>query len=139
MKKNMRKIAAVVLLLGMLLSITALGAENASAYISSYTAWHERINGVDKIFVYMAAVDTMDDLGVRSVYIFNARTEEEVARIYYYEDASMMIEDAATYANAFNFTGGTPGQSYYAVVTFYAGNSNGFETRDYVTSDFTVY
>ena len=140
MKKWMKRIVAVTIALAMLSSAVAFAADaRASAYISSKGGGITATGGGNmRIFFSVIATGMMDELGAYSVCIYNEDNDEE-ACIYYTDPgcSDMMTTNDYSWDGAVYWEG-ISGESYYAVITFYAKNSNGDDYRSFATLTVTV-
>ena len=143
-----RWISFVVSLI-ILIGITALPAYatsdigiepyRSSYYLDSYRAWLEpKDDGIIDVIVDVQATDYMDDIGTTNILIFESVNDGkswEVVRGYASALTPGMIEhDHFLYYETAVSYSGVPGRMYIAVVTVYAGDSTGSDSRDYTTT-----
>ncbi|WP_394272149.1 acid shock protein [Butyricicoccus sp.] len=134
MKANMKKIIALVLVFALCLSVAAFAAETrASNFINSKVATASSGNGITVTFT-IRATGTMTDLGATKIVIktYSGTT----VKTYNYTDdgfAYLLGHNCSTYTASVSYPG-FPGNQYYAVVYFKAGNSSGSETTTYTTN-----
>lgn len=139
MKKKAYKVILFILIMAMALSTVAFAAEaRASEYIRSTTTYISASNGVVTVDFRIYATGVMTDIGVKKVEFYTesgslVKTCSYTSSAYSY----MMTSGTYTYYESVTYNG-TAGTSYYAVVTFYAGNSTGSDsvtdTTDVVTA-----
>ena len=144
MSKKFIKIIAVIIVVATLmssaLSTAALAAElRESAYIASMNA-EIVAAGSGKVRIEFAVTGTgiMTQIGANVIRIYTS--SGTLVEIYGYYNAG--YEDMMGY-NKGRHSGdithsGTAGQSYYAVVTGYAKNSSGSDSKIYTTSTITA-
>ena len=141
MSKRIKKTISVILVIVFLVGapVYAMAAEaRASSYFSSYSASITASdNGKMNINFRVVGTGTMTKLGVSTVYIYKNGTR--IATRSYTADGNeyMMGSNTAYHSGSVPYVG-VAGQKYYAVVTFYAKNSKGSDTRTYTTSTITA-
>lgn len=132
---------AVMMLVGTV-SATAGGARS-SLYLDAYRAWLTPVSGSKiNVNVDVQAVSYMDNVGSTKIEIFESDDGGDTwgrARTYYsaLED-NMLVQDDYWYYDTAVVHQGTAGYKYYAVVTVYAGDSTGSDTREYQTTTVTA-
>ena len=139
MKKTMRVIAVVLVLISVL--STPAHAETieprASDYIFSYFAQIlPQGDGEIKIDFTITATGEMSQLGATLIEVYDANggCVKTFRRINY----SNMIEYNTFYMRSNLTYYGTAGTQYYAKITFYAKNSNGYDSKTYYTQTKTA-
>lgn len=141
MKKRTITLALVLLFL---LSLNAAGAyvpqdsPDASYYISSYSAKVLNAgNGNLKVSFDITGTGTMTSLGASAISIYRS-TGSYVTTIYYFSlgRGGMMGSNSVYHSDVETIHVGAG--SYYAVVTFYAGNSGGSDAQNYQTGVRTI-
>ncbi len=70
MRKRILRISALVLALMLILSTAAFAAINASEYINATSAWITRDGNTVKVNFIIIGTDTMDQIGVKYVYLY---------------------------------------------------------------------
>lgn len=142
--KRIRRIAVVVIALVMLLNMGAFAAydppvsPDASSYISAYYA--NVINGGSgnlKVSFDITGTGTMTSIGASAIRIYRS-TGSYVTTIYYFSSgrSGMMGSNKMYHSDVETIHVGAG--SYYAVVTFYAGNSTGSDSKTYQTGVRTI-
>lgn len=119
--------------------VYALAAEaRASAYLSGYGASIvTSSNGKINIEFRVVGTGTMTQIGASTVYIYKNGTR--IATRSYTAEGNEYMMGHNTYIHSGSVPYyGVAGQKYYAVVTFYAKNSKGSDTRTYTTSTVTA-
>lgn len=147
MKRNWKKVTALFLTLTLLTAVIVIPAGAAvgrsSLYLSMYRAWLTPVSGEKiNVNVDVQAVDDMDNVGSTKIVIYESAdggVNWSKARTYYsaLED-NMLDQNTYIYYDTAVVHQGTAGYKYYAVVTVYAGDSTGSDTRDYVTATVTA-
>ena len=137
-KKRLFSIALILLFSISLLNVSALAAVTSSQYISVSTATAEGGNGSGYIKVNfdITGLTTMTDIGATKVEIKNSSG----STVYTFTDTlypSLMGHNRTYYSSSAKLYC-TANQTYYAVVTFYAGNSSGSDSFDYTTNSVTT-
>ena len=132
----------VVMMLVSTVSAAADGVRS-SLYLDAYRAWLTPVNGAKiNVNVHVQAVDYMDDVGSTKIVIYESddggSSWENVRTYYSALEDNMLDQDTVIYYDTAVVHQGTDGYKYYAVVTVYAGDSTGSDTRDYVTPTVTA-
>ena len=139
-----KRICALVLLLMMLFSVSATAAyippdsPDASYYIAAYSAnVLNGGNGKIKVSFDITGTGTMSSIGASAIAIYKSNGTY-VTTIYYFSSgrSGMMGSNKMYHSDTESIYVGAG--SYYAVVTFYAGNSSGSDARNYQTGVRTV-
>lgn len=147
MKHYSKKAFALFLSLALMVVAIAIpvGAADArsSLYLSYYRAWLTPVSGAKiNVNVDVQAVDYMDDVGSTKIVIYESddggSSWENVRTYYSALEDNMLDQDTVIYYDTAVVHQGTDGYKYYAVVTVYAGDSTGSDTRDYVTPTVTA-
>ena len=149
MRNTIKRFVALITALGlfiivMMFSVSASGTSVLSSwYLDSYRAWlSARSGGEIAVVVDVQATTYMDEVGASKIQLFESQdggSTWTLAKVYVksihpemvYQDDYLYYDVAATYA-------GTAGYKYYAIVTVYAGDSTGSDTRDYTTTVVTA-
>lgn len=147
MKRYWKKATALFVTLVFLTAVIAIPAGAAtgrsSLYLSRYRAWLTPVSGAKiNVNVDVQAVDDMDNVGSTKIEIFESADGGDTwsrPRTYYsaLED-NMLDQDTYFYYDTAVTHQGTEGYKYYAVVTVYAGDSTGSDTREYQTTTVTA-
>ena len=147
MKRYWKKATALFVTLVFLTAAITIPAGavtgRSSLYLSRYRAWLTPVSGAKiNVNVDVQAVDDMDDVGALSITMFESTdggttwdsdgTYAGVLHPNMLDHATYIYYDTAVVHQ------GTAGYKYYAVVTVYAGDSTGSDTRDYVTPTVTA-
>lgn len=138
-KKIMRIIAATMVVVTLISSVAFAADARASAYISSkgggITA---KGNGNMLIEFRVVATGMMDTLGASSIYIYTS-DDTLVGTIRYTDTgySNMMTTNNYSYSSSITWQG-TPGETYYANIMFYAKNSSGYDYRGFTTTEVTA-
>lgn len=147
MKRYWKKSTTLFLALAMLVAVfampTSAANERSSLYLSRYRAWLTPVSdGQINVNVDVQAVDYMDEVGALKIEIYESADGGETwtrPRIYHsaLED-NMLVQDDVWYYDTAVVHQGTVGYKYFAIVTIYAGDSTGYDTRDYQTTTVTA-
>ena len=146
MKKTLSCLTAFVLAVVMLIGTASAAAEGArsSLYLDAYRAWLTPKSGAKiNVTIDVQAVDYMDSVGALEVIIYES------------SDGGSSWENVRTYASALNpdllahdtylyydtpiSHQGTAGYKYYAVVTVYAKDSTGSDSKENQTYTVTAF
>lgn len=135
-------LSLALLVVGVTVPVGAVDARS-SLYLSYYRAWLTPVSGAKiNVNVDVQAVSYMDNVGSTKIEIFESDDGGDTwgrARTYYsaLED-NMLVQDDYLYYDTAVVHQGTAGYKYYAVVTVYAGDSTGSDTREYQTTTVTA-
>ena len=138
MNKRILRAISIILIIVFLASapVYALAAEaRASACFSGYSASVVASgNGRLNVEFRVVGTGTMTKLGVSTIQIFKA-DGTRIATISYTAKGNkyMMGHNNAFHSGSVPYSG-VVGQKYYAVVTFFAKNSSGSDSRSYTTT-----
>lgn len=147
MRQYLRKIAALILSCSFLIGAVAMSAnaapERSSLYLSLYRAWlTPKNNGAINVNVDVQAVDDMDDIGATSIVMYESSDGGSTwSAVRGYSSAlypNMLAHDTYLYYDTAVTHIGRPGKQYYAIITIYAGDSTGYDTREYITPIITA-
>lgn len=139
MKQNARKRISLFLACILCAGIFVLPASARSSwYLNSYRAWlNVKGNGKITVTVDVQATGFMDTIGAKEILILESKNNG--ASWTEYRDFLPLIypemlasNDFLYYDTPVSFTG-TPGYKYCAIVTVYAGDSTGGDSREYTT------
>jgi hypothetical protein len=136
MYKTIRKIVLIVLVISALSSVSAFAAETrASLYISSYRASVIPTgNGKVNIEFSVVGTGTMTKIGSSVIQVY--KSDGTLVATFSYTNSgyeNMMGANTYTHTGSVSYSG-ISGQSYYSIVTFFAKNSNGSDSKTYTTS-----
>lgn len=142
MKKTVKKFAALVVALALCIG-TATAAVQSSWYLNAYCAWLSAgDNGEISVVVDVLATTYMDEVGASRIQLLESQDGGEswtTVKIYLKSLHPEMVDtDTYIYYDVPMTYAGTPGYQYYAIVTIYAGDSTGSDTRYYQTSIVTA-
>lgn len=145
MKKSIKRGLSLALALMMLMSIslTTVSARS-SLYLDGYCAWlTAEDDGIVDVCIDVTAYDIMDEVGASRVQIFESKDGGQTwtSKRIYLKSLFPELVDTNTYFyynNPISYQG-TPGYRYYALVTMYAGDSTGSDTRQYTTGYVTAH
>lgn len=132
MRKKTIRIIAFLVVLTLLLSTAAFAAINASEYITMTNAWITRNGNTVKVNFTIVGTDTMDQIGVKYVYLYekNGNTWSLVKTFAYTNSqyaATMMASSVAVHAGYLSYAG-SANKQYYADCRFYAEKDGGSDT-----------
>ncbi len=139
-----KRVCAFVLCMMMLLSVSAAAAydppdsPDASYYIAAYYASVSNGgNGKIKVTFSITGTGTMTSLGASAISIYKSNGTY-VTTIYYFSSgrSGMMGSNKIYHSDTESIYVGAG--SYYAVITYYAGNSSGSDSKTYQTGVRTV-
>ena len=125
------RIIAVILLLCMMMPFSAIAVEaRASLYLSSYFAMISKGDNEGEIVVSYSvdATDIMSEVGVKKITLYRTDGQESIT---IYGTTKNGLVEASTYETAgdYYFSDLTSGSYYYAVVTVYAKDASGSDSR----------
>ena len=147
MKRYWNKATALLLTLALLtaaLAVPATAADSRSSlYLSAYRAWLTPKTGAKiDVKVHVQAVDDMDYVGASKVEMY----ESSDGGATWHRDGTylrslvdrMLVEGDVLYYDTAVTHQGTAGWKYFAVVTVYASDSTGSDSREYQTTTVTA-
>ena len=142
MKKTFTNIVTVVL--AMTFCVVAANANElhveASEYLSYYNAATDASgSGQIDISYTVSSYATMTQIGASKIVVQEKVGSSWSSVKYYYASTTtgLLITSRASYTNTITYQG-TAGKIYRAAVTFYAGDSTGYDTRDFITNSVTA-
>ncbi len=132
MRKRTIRIIAFLVILTLLLSTAAFAAINASEYITMTNAWITRNGNTVKVNFTIVGTDTMDQIGVKYVYLYekNGNTWSLVKTFAYTNSqyaATMMASSVSAHAGYLSYSG-SASKDYFASCRFYAEKDGGSDT-----------
>ena len=135
----MKRTFALFLCLSLLLAVacipTAYAAEESNKYISSYgSAITTEGNGRIKINFNTYGTGYMDDIGATTILLYENGTIVKTYSAYNALYSSTMLGHSTYYFYGYVYYDGNAGDSYYAVIVHYAGDSTGHGTEGSITS-----
>lgn len=131
-----KRLVSVLLILALVLSAFPMLAQaRSSDYINTASA--ELVTGSgsgDLILKYnVRATDAMDMVGVKKVQVYT--TAGTLVRVIEGAPSNNLLKmNAVSISNSYTMHKLTPGASYYCVVTAYAKDASGSETRTITTN-----
>lgn len=147
MKRYLKKATALLLAVSILVVVLAIPASAAlgrsSLYLSCYRAWlTPKNNGTVRVTIDVQAVGNMDDVGATKVIIY----ESSDGGATWVQDGiylstvfpELLQQNTYWYYESPIDHIGRPGNKYFAVITIYAGDSTGYDTREYQTTTITA-
>ena len=130
MKKALSKFLACTLILATVLACSVPASARESNYIRKTMATIAAIgDGQIAIDFHILAKRYMDSIGATKISLYT--TTDDFVESYEYTDEGyeyMLISGEISFFDAVIFYDCTPGQSYYAIIEFYAGDSTGGDT-----------
>lgn len=147
MKRYLKKATALLLAVSLLVVVLAVPAsatsERSSLYLSYYRAWlTPKNNGTVRVTIDVQAVGDMDDVGAIEVDIYKSSDGGSTWVLdTIYSSAlypELLLHDTYLYYESPIDHIGRPGNKYFAIITIYAGDSTGYDTREYQTSTITA-
>lgn len=147
MVRYLKKMMGLLLSVSLAVAIAAVpvGAveERSSLYLSCYRAWLTPEPGAKiDVTIDVQAVDYMDDVGAIRVVIWESSDggdNWELVRVYSSSlNPGMMTHDDYLYYDTPISYQGVAGRQYYSVVTAYAGDTTGSDSKTYVTHTVTA-
>lgn len=139
MIKKVFRALAFILIIACFFSTFSFAAEpRASSYIISKSASiTAQGGGTIKITFTITATGTMTKLGAQTIDLYDSDGYVCTFR-YTNSNYSNMMGYNDFYHNSYVTYNGVSGETYYAIVSFYAGNSSGGDTRTYTTYSCTA-
>lgn len=137
MIKRFSKIIAIILILTLCLSSTAVAAYTRSSdYITTASANITGGSGTITVRFSIKATGSMSTLGASKIEIKNS-SGTTVKTFYSSTTTGMTTSSARSYSSSVTYSG-TVGSQYYAVVYFTASNKNGSDSTSCTTSTATA-
>lgn len=129
--RRLCSLTAALILTAVLLVPMACAAARASDYfaVTSAVAYAEE-NGKILIEADVCATETMAEVGVKSITIYEKQSDgyyDDVKTYTRYNTSGMIATNNYTHFKSLTYQG-TIGKKYYAEIAFYAKNSDGNET-----------
>ncbi len=140
MKHYKSRILALALAMLLLFSISApamaasdgRNSDRASAYISSYYARTQIVDGVVQVYFRITGTGTMTSIGATGIMVFDS-DDDCVALIESDDTPGMMGSNTIFYQNTIDCLAAVAGERYYAIVGYKAENAYGYDTTSYMT------
>lgn len=132
MRKRTLRAIVIIIALTLMLSTAAFAAIEASEYITATSAWITRDGNTVKVNFIIVGTDTMDQIGVKYVYLYekNGNTWSLVKTFAYTNSqysATMMASSISAHAGYLSYSG-SANKQYYADCRFYAEKDGGSDT-----------
>ena len=132
--KNITRVVSFILVMAMCLTFASFAVETrASLYISQIATSITSENGITVGFV-VVGTGKMTDIGATRIEIKNA--SGMVVATYRYTDdgySHLMGHNTVSYSSSVTYEDAIPGNEYYAVIYYKAGNSSGSDSGSYTT------
>ena len=143
MKRSVKRLTALAVALILCISTATAASARSSYYLSAYRAWLSiGDNGAIGVVVDVQATTDMDEVGASRIQLFESQDggeSWETVKIYLKSIFPQMVDtNTYIYYDIPVTYAGTPGYQYYAIVSMYAGDSTGSDTRHYVTGVVTA-
>jgi len=146
MKRTWKKASALFLTILMAASLAVpafAGSSRSSLYLDAYRAWLTPESGAKiDVTIDVEAVDDMDDVGALSVEMYVSSDGGSTwDRDGSYSNAlfpELLDQDTYWYYDTPISHQGVAGYKYFAVVTVYAGDHTGSDSREYTTPTVTA-
>lgn len=145
MKKVLFRIVCFLIAAMMFVGAVSATSEGvrSSLYLDSYRAWlTPKNNGAVAVTIDVQAVGDMDDIGATSIIMYESSdggsTWTAVREYFSALVPNMLAHDTYLYFDAPITHIGRPGNKYFAIITIYAGDSTGYDTRQYQTTTITA-
>lgn len=144
MNKKFLHTICLVMALSLLISAFPI-AQAVEARASDYF-WYTDVlatpQGSGKIIVEfdVGSTETMTELGASQIVIYEQQSNGAYAAVKAftrYNTSGMIIKNGSCACGRVSYSG-TSGTKYYAVITFYAKNANGSETKQRTTNTITA-
>ncbi len=142
MKKIFARIITVVL--AMTFCLVAANATEMNIEASEYLSYYGAVVGTSgsgkiDISYTVSSYASMTQIGASKIVVQEKVGSSWASVKYYYSSttSSLLDTDSAFYTNTITYQG-TAGKTYRATVTFYAGDSTGYDTRDFITNSVTA-
>ena len=139
MRCTMKRITSLFVILALCTGIMILpSSARSSYYLNEYRAWlNAEENGKISVTVDVVATDYMDEVGASRIEIFESKNGGQTWTSESVFLASLFPEmydtnDFAYYDTPVSYQG-VPGYMYCALVTIYAGDETGSDSREYTT------
>lgn len=138
MKRRMKRFVCSLMAVCMLSAfMCASAAEQASYYLSSYTATLNAVgSGRIAVTVDVTGTGRMTEIGASEIHIYESSTRTgsyEWVASYYSDDYPDMLGSGSSYFEAPIIHQGVAGRYYIAEIVVYAANSTGSDTGDFST------
>lgn len=140
-----RRSLCVVLILCALLTVCNAATDpriiQSSEYINAYSASLAALpDGEIGVYVRVDAARKVTEIGATKIvlYEFQDASNATAVKTFYSSDYASMLSSGLRYHKIAVTYDGTVGRDYYAVVTCYAGNDDGNDSRRCTTSVVTA-
>jgi hypothetical protein len=135
-KKTIRRLA-LILIVSMLLFTVAFAAEESSAYIGAMNGYITFSGNNVNVYFSVVGRHIMDEIGVSEIRLFE-QNGNTWTKVYTFESddpaytADMLSYNTSAKADHVTYSGDST-KNYFAVLYFYAADSNGSDTITYYT------
>ena len=139
MQRVTKRIFAVILAAAICISVLTISVSARSSwYLNSYCAWiNVDGNGELSVTVDVQATGDMDEIGATEILVLESKDDgdswTEYRKFLPVVFPEMLKTDTFIYYDTPVSFEGTPGYDYCAIVTVYAGDSTGSDSREYTT------
>ncbi len=141
--RKIKKLALVFVCLALLtaavcqMAYAAEGSVQASYYLSGYGAHLSpgRTSGTLDLDFDVSATEYSDMVGISKIVVYESNGTY-VTTINGSLANGLLIQDDLAHMSTYTFTG-TPGTSYYTVLTMYAARDGGSDSKSYTTNTAT--
>lgn len=135
MRKITRSILILLLILTLNLSVIH-AVSRASRYISQFLIICDSGNNRGEIVIEgsVVAVRETTKIGIAFLKIYEENGDYVTTIIGNEENGLISTNGGRSYSCSYTYEDAIPGVGYYAVVTAYAGDINGFDTQEETTS-----
>ena len=138
--KRFARVICLLLIFSMVLTVPVMAAEGASPRGSSYFAsrlayLYETSGNEFEIWIEVAALGTMDDLGASEIILQRSSNNSSWTDVKTYTSSAYpnLLDHGSCWHDAYVTYTGRSGYYYRAVVTFYAKKGNGIAEYEYTT------
>lgn len=123
-------IAALTLSVALLVPVACAAARASDYFAFTDAVAYAEENGKILIEADVCATETMDEVGVKSITIYEKQPDgyyDDVKTYTRYNTSGMIATNIYEHFKSITYQG-TIGKKYYATIAFYAKNSDGSET-----------
>lgn len=123
-------IAALTLSVALLVPVACAAARASDFFAVTDAVAYAEENGKILIEADVCATETMDEVGVKSITIYEKQSDgyyDDVKTYTRYNTSGMIATNIYEHFKSITYQG-TIGKKYYATIAFYAKNSDGSET-----------
>lgn len=143
MKRCWKKATTLFLTLVLFTVASSAVSGRSSLYLSRYRAWlTPKDDGIVNVTIDVQAVDDMNNVGATKVEMYESsdggttwhRDGTYLSALY----PELLVQGTYLYYDTPISHEGTAGNKYYAVVTVFAGDNTGSDSKTYVTATVTA-